>query len=147
LALPGVTHMVLEEGLNDLGFPGVKVGQLSFADPADLRSADDLIGAYRQVIARGHARGIKVIGGTMTPVEGFFVPGFYSEAKEAVRQAVNKWIRNSGAFDAIIDFDAVLRDPDHPSKVSARFASEDHGHPNDAGDQAMADAINLALFQ
>jgi len=147
LALPGVTHMVLEEGLNDLGFPGIKVGQVSFADPADLRSADDLIGAYRQVIARAHARGIKVIGGTMTPVEGFFVPGFYSEAKEAVRQAVNKWIRNGGVFDGAIDFDTVLRDPDHPSKVSARFASEDHGRPNDAGYQAMADAINLALFQ
>ena len=118
MALPGVTHIVLEEGLNDLGFPGIKVGQVSFADPADLRSADDLIGAYRQVIARAHARGIKVIGGTMTPVEGFFVPGFYSEAKEAVRQAVNKWIRNGGVFDGAIDFDTVLRDPDHPFRRS-----------------------------
>lgn len=147
LSLPGVTHIVLLEGGNDLGFPGVKVGNLSFADPADPRSADDLIGAYRQLIARAHARGIKMIGCTLTPLEGFFVPGFYSEAKEAVRQAVNKWIRNSGAFDGVIDFDAVVRDPDHPSKLSARFDSGDHGHPNDAGYQAMADAIDLALFQ
>jgi lysophospholipase L1-like esterase len=146
LSLPGVTHIVLMEGLNDIGFPGVKVGQLSFADSADVRSADDLIGAYRQLISRAHARGIKVIGGTMTPIEGFFVPGFYSDAKEAVRQAVNQWIRNSGAFDGVIDFDAVMRDPDHPSRVSARFDSGDHGHPNDAGYQAIAGAISLALF-
>jgi lysophospholipase L1-like esterase len=147
LAVPGVTHIVLLEGGNDLGFPGVKLGQLSFADPAHLPSADDLIGAYRQLIARAHARGIKVIGGTMTPLEGFDVPGFWSDAKDAVRQEVNKWIRNSGAFDGVIDFDAVLRDPDHPSKVLDRFASKDHGHPNDTGYQAMADAVNLALFQ
>ena len=123
------------------------MGNLSFADPADTRSADDLIGAYRQLIERAHARGIKLIGSTMTPLEGFFVPGFYSDAKEAVRQAVNQWIRSSGAFDGVIDFDAVVRDPDHPSRLSARFDSGDHGHPNDAGYQAMADAIDLALFQ
>ena len=147
LSLPGVTHIVLLEGINDLGFPGAKLGQLSLADPADIRSADDLIGAYRQLIVRAHARGIKLIGSTMTPCEGVDIPGYYSDAKEAVRQAVNKWIRNSGAFDGVIDFDAVVRDPDHPSKLSARFASEDHLHPNDAGYQAMADAINLALFR
>ena len=146
LALPGVTHIVLLQGANDLGFPGVKMGQLLFADPAHIPTADDLIGAYRQLIARAHARGIKVIGGTMTPLEGFDVPGFWSDAKDAVRQEVNKWIRHSGEFDGVIDFDAVLRDPDHPSKVLDRFASKDQGHPNDAGYQAMADAINLALF-
>ena len=147
LSLPGVTHIVLLEGANDLGFPGVKVGNLSFADPADTRSADDLIGAYRQLIERAHARGIKLIGSTMTPLEGFFVPGFYSDAKEAERRAVNNWIRSSGACDGVIDFDELVRDPDHPSRLSARFDSGDHGHPNDAGYQAMADAIDLALFQ
>jgi len=146
LALPGVTHIVLLQGANDLGFPGVKMGQLLFADPAHIPTADDLIGAYRQLIARAHARGIKVIGATMLPLEGFDVPGFWSDAKDAVRQEVNKWIRHSGEFDGVIDFDAVLRDPDHPSKVLDRFASKDQGHPNDAGYQAMADAINLALF-
>jgi lysophospholipase L1-like esterase len=146
LSLPGVTHIVLLEGANDLGFPGVKMGQLLFADPAHLPGADDLIGAYRQLIARAHARGIKVIGCTLLPLEGFDVPGFWSDAKDAVRQEVNKWIRNSGEFDGVIDFDAVLRDPGRPSKASDRFLSNDHGHPNDAGYQAMADAINLALF-
>jgi lysophospholipase L1-like esterase len=147
LSMPGVTHIVLLEGINDLGFPGAKLGELSLADPADVRSAEDLTGAYRQLIARAHARGIKLIGSTITPCEGVDIPGYYSDAKEATRQAVNKWIRTSSAFDGVIDFDAVLRDPDHPSRLLPRFASEDHLHPNDAGYQAMADAIDLALFQ
>lgn len=147
LSMPGVTHIVLLEGINDLGFPGAKLGELSLADPADVRNAEDLIGAYRQLIARAHIRGIKLIGSTMTACEGVDIPGYYSEAKEATRQAVNKWIRTSHAFDGVIDFDAVLRDPDHPSRLLPRFASEDHLHPNDAGYQAMADAIDLALFQ
>jgi lysophospholipase L1-like esterase len=147
LSMPGVTHIVLLEGINDLGFPGAKLGELSLADPADVRNAEDLIGAYRQLIARAHMRGIKLIGSTMTACEGVDIPGYYSEAKEATRQAVNKWIRTSHAFDGVIDFDAVLRDPEHPSRLLPRFASEDHLHPNDAGYQAMADAIDLALFQ
>jgi lysophospholipase L1-like esterase len=147
LSLPGVTHIVLLEGINDLSFPGATLGKLLLADAADLRSPDDLIGAYRQLIARAHIRGIKLIGSTMTPCEGVNISGYYSEAKETTRQAVNQWIRKSGAFDGVVDFDAVLRDPDHPSKLLPRFASEDHLHPNDAGYQAMADAINLALFQ
>ena len=147
LSVPGVTHIVLLEGINDLGFPGAKLGELSLADPADVRSAEDLIGAYRQLISRAHARGVKVIGSTMTPCEGMDIPGYYSEAKEATRQAVNKWIRTSAAFDGVIDFDAVMRDPDHPSRLLPRLASEDHLHPNDAGYQAMADAIDLTVFQ
>jgi lysophospholipase L1-like esterase len=83
----------------------------------------------------------------MTPCEGVDIPGYYSEAKEATRQTVNNWIRTSHAFDSVVDFDAVLRDPDHPSRLLPRFASEDHLHPNDAGYQAMAEAIDLALFQ
>jgi lysophospholipase L1-like esterase len=147
LSVPGVTHIVLLEGINDLGFPGAKLGELSLADPADVRSAEDLIGAYLQLIARAHARGVKLIGSTMTPCEGVDIPGYYSEAKEATRQAVNKWIRTSAAFDGVIDFDAVMRDPDHPSRLLPRLASEDHLHPNDAGYQAMADAIDLTVFQ
>jgi lysophospholipase L1-like esterase len=147
LSIPGVTHIVLLEGINDLGFPGAKLGELSLADPADARSAEDLIGAYRQLISRAQARGVKIIGATLTPCEGVDIPGYYSAVKESVRQAVNKWIRTSHAFDGVIDFDAVLRDPDHPSRIVPRFASEDHLHPNDAGYQAMADAVDLALFQ
>ena len=88
-----------------------------------------------------------MIGATITPCEGVDVPGYYSESKEATRQAVNKWIRTSGSFDGVIDFDAVLRDPDLPSRLLPTFASKDHLHPNDAGYRAMADAIDLALFK
>ena len=158
LALPGVTHIVLLEGINDIGFPGAKLGGSYLADPADVRTPEDLIFAYRQLISRAHARGVKLIGATISPFEDVDVPGYYSESKEAVRQAVNKWIRTSGSFDGVIDFDAVLRDPDHPTRLSPRFASRDHLHPNDAGYQAMrlrvrgaltamADAIDLALFR
>jgi lysophospholipase L1-like esterase len=147
LAVPGVTHILLLEGINDIGFPGAKLGELSLADPADVRTVEELIDAYRQLIFRAHARGLKLIGATLTPCEGVDIPGYYSEPKEATRQAVNKWIRTSGAFDGVIDFDAVLHDPDHSSRLFPRFASEDHLHPNDAGYQAMADAIDLALFK
>ena len=147
LSVPGVTHIVLLEGINDLGFPGAKLGKLSLAAPAEVRSADDLIGAYRQLLSRARVRGVKLIGSTITPWEGIDIPGYYSEAKEATRQAVNKWIRTSREFDGVIDFDAVLRDPARPSRLLPRLASEDHLHPNDAGYQAMADAIDLALFE
>jgi lysophospholipase L1-like esterase len=147
LALPGVTHIVLLEGLNDIGFPGANLEGSYLADPSDVRTPEDLIFAYRQLISRAHARGVKLIGATINPFEGADLPGYYSESKEATRQTVNKWIRTIGSFDAVIDFDAVLRDPDHPSRLLPRFASEDHLHPNDLGYQAMADAINLAVFK
>jgi lysophospholipase L1-like esterase len=147
LALPGVTHIVLLEGTNDIGFPGAKLGESCLADPAVVRTPEDLINAYRQLISRAHAHEVKVIGATISPCEGFVISGYSSEFKEAVRQAVNRWIRTSGSFDAAIDFDAVLRDPDHPSRLLPRFASPDHLHPNDAGYQAIADAIDLTFFK
>jgi lysophospholipase L1-like esterase len=146
LVLPGVTHIVLLEGINDIGFAGAKMDGQYLADPAETPSAQDIIDAYRQLISRAHARGIKVIGATMTPCEGADIPGYYSEAKESVRETVNKWIRTSGAFDGIIDFDAVVRDPDHPTRLLPKLASKDHLHPNPAGYKAMADSIDLALF-
>ena len=146
LGLPGVTHIVLLEGVNDIGFPGAKLGGSYLADPAEVRGPEELIDAYRQLISRAHAEGVKLIGATITPFEGVDIPGYYSESKEAIRQLVNKWIRTSGSFDGVIDFDAVLRDPDHSSRLLPRFASEDHLHPNDLGYQAMADAIDLAVF-
>jgi len=147
LALPGVTHILLLEGINDIGFPGAHLDDHYLADPRDVRTSEELIHAYRQLISRAHARGVMLIGATITPFEGVDLPGYYSESKEALRQAVNAWIRTSGAFDAVIDFDAVLRDPDHPSRLLPRLASRDHLHPNDAGYQAMADAIDLAIFR
>ena len=147
LTLPGVTHVVLLAGINDIGFPGAKLGGSLLANAADERTPEEIIGGYRQLVARAHANGIKVIGATLLPFEGVIVPGYYSEPKEAARQSVNKWIRSSGAFDAVIDFDAVLRDPDYPSRLAPVFASKDRLHPNDAGYQAMADAIDLSLFK
>jgi hypothetical protein len=95
--------------------------------PASIRLSNeygstDVIQAHRQLISRAHARGVKLIGATMTPCEGVAIPGYYSESKDAVRQAINKWIRTSGSFDGVIDFDAVLRDPDHPGRILPRVA-------------------------
>ena len=130
LSIPGVTHIVLQEGLNDIGMDG--------------RSADDIIAAYRQLIVRAHMRGIKIIGVTITPCEG---SRYDTSDHEAIRQTVNRWIRTSGAFDGVIDFDAVVRDPEHRSRLLPAFASKDHLHPNDAGYQAIARAIDLSLFR
>jgi lysophospholipase L1-like esterase len=147
LMLPGVTHIVLLEGVNDIGFPGAKLGGSYLADPADVRTPEELCNAYRQLIFRAHARGVKVVGATILPFEGVIIPGYYSESKEEFRQTVNQWIRSSGLFDGVIDFDAVLRDPEHPSRVLPKFASRDGLHPNDAGYEAMANAVDLRLFR
>jgi lysophospholipase L1-like esterase len=147
LSVPGVTAVVLLEGANDIGFPGARLRDFSLAPVADAPTVEDIVGAYRQLISRAHARGIRMIGCTIMPSEGVTIPGYHTEAKERMRQSVNQWIRTSRAFDGVIDFDAVVRDPDHPSRLLPRLASEDHLHPNDAGYQTMADAINLSLFQ
>jgi lysophospholipase L1-like esterase len=138
---------VLLQGVNDIDFPGAKIGEQLLADPADAPSVEELMAAYQQLISRAHARGVKVIGATITPFEGVDVPGYYSESKEATRQALNEWIRTSRSFDGVIDFDALLRDREHPSRILAKFASEDHLHPNDPGYRAMADAVDWALFK
>jgi lysophospholipase L1-like esterase len=146
LAVPGVTHVLLLEGGNDLGFPGASLRGRDLAKPNETRSAHDLISAYQRLIVRAHGRGVRVIGATLPPCEGADIPGYWTRAKDAQREAVNSWIRTSGAFDGVVDFDAVLRDPDHPSRLQARFSSGDHLHPNDLGYQAMANAIPVSLF-
>ena len=104
----------------------------------------------RQLIERAHARGLKIFGCTLTPVEGFLLPGtpfpVFTPAKEVKRQAVNTWIRTSGEYDDVIDFDRVLREPSSPTKIRAVYDSGDHGHPNDLGYHALANAIDLKLF-
>ena len=106
-----------------------------------------MIAGLRQFAVRGQARGIKVIGGTLTPYENeTFLPGAWNPRREAVRQEVNEWLRKSGDFDAIADFDRALRDPDHPTRMLPVYDCGDHLHPSDLGYRAMGDAIDLALF-
>jgi lysophospholipase L1-like esterase len=109
-------------------------------------TVDELIVGYRQLIARAHERGLRIFGATMTPFQDTTIPGYYSEANEAKRLAVNRWIRTGGEYDGVIDFDRAVRDPAQPLRMLPLYDSGDHLHPNDAGMQAMADAIPLRLF-
>lgn len=138
LAQPGVKWLTIMEGINDIGL-GLRDG----AQESDAVDSGNLIAGLRQLIDRAHERGIKVIGCTLTPFEG---AAYYSEKGEQVREAVNQWIRSGGAFDAVVDFDAVVRDPQHPKQILQSFNISDHLHPNDAGYRAMADAIDLSIF-
>ena len=108
------------------------------------QSPGEIIAGLRQLIERAHGQNIKVFAGTILPLGG---AGGYSATFEADRQAVNEYIRTSGAFDGIVDFDAVIRDPNNPSVILAAYDGGDHHHPNDAGNRVMAKAFDLALFQ
>jgi lysophospholipase L1-like esterase len=138
LARPGVRWVLLLEGINDISFaaiPGI---------PADERvSRDELIEGYRKFIEKAHVQGLKVIGATILPWEGVWT---FNEAAETMREEVNRWILTCGLFDRVVDFDAAARDPDHPRRLLPRFDSGDHVHPNDAGNEAMARAIDVAFF-
>ena len=137
LGQAGVKWLFIMEGIND-------IGQTTRANATTAAvTADELITATKQMIERAHTHGIKVIGCTLTPYEG---AAYYSEKGEEVRQAVNRWIRTSGAFDAVADYDAVTRDSTNPKTFKAGFNDGDHLHPNDAGYKAMADSIDLGMF-
>jgi lysophospholipase L1-like esterase len=148
LAQPHVDTVIVMIGINDIGWAGAKL--LSPADPP--ASAERIIAGYRQLIDRAHMHGIKVIGATLTPFEDAFkgafdaLADFYSPDKEKARQAVNKWIRESRSFDAVIDFDALTREPKRPARLQAALGCADHLHPNDAGYKAMAESIDLKLL-
>jgi lysophospholipase L1-like esterase len=143
LTQSGVTHVIVHMGGNDIGLGGL--------NPADEVTTDQIIQGHKQLIERAHVRGLKIYGVTLTPVEGFLVPGtpfpVFSPSNEVKRQAVNAWIRMSGEYDEVIDFDRVLRDPNSPTRILMLYDSGDHGHPTDAGYKAMADAIDLKLFK
>jgi lysophospholipase L1-like esterase len=149
LATPGLGYVVLSVGANDIGIsfaPRDDDGPL--ADflkmfPGAPVTTDDVIAGYRQLIARAHERGVKVYATTIAPYEGAEI---YTPEGENARQAVNEWIRTSGAFDTVLDFDAVWHDPDRPSRIREDFHAGDHLHGNDAGYQALADSIDLSLF-
>lgn len=142
LSQPGVTHLIVLLGINDIR------RRPTNPDPAEIVSADDMISGYKQLIVRAHARGIKIYGCTILPFENeTFVPGAYTPEGEAVRQAVNAWMRSSKAFDALIDLDKVMRDPAHSARLLPQYDSEDHLHPNDAGYLHMGEVMDLALFK
>jgi lysophospholipase L1-like esterase len=142
LAQTGVRYVILLEGINDLG-TATRLAPISAAQHTLL--VHQMIGAYEQIILRGHAHGITVIGGTITPDGGsdYYHP---SAVNEADRQAVNAWIRQPGHFDAVIDFDHVVRDRKHPDRLLPMYDSGDHLHPSPAGYRAMAAAIPLKFF-
>jgi len=129
----GVTHVIVMEGINDIG--------IARANPTP--TAADLIAGHTQLIERARARGLKVYGATLTPFEG---AAYFTAEGEAKRQALNQWIRTGGAYDGVIDFDQVMRDPAAPAKFLPAYDSGDHLHPGDAGYKAMGEAVDLALF-
>ena len=139
LMQPGVTHVILLEGINDL------TRGTGSTDPRNTVSAQDIIFGYQQLIARAHERGLVIYGATLTPIGGMNRPT--TAATDVKRRAVNAWIRTSGAFDGVIDFEAATRDPAQPDRFLPAYDSGDHLHPSDAGHMAMGEAIDLALFR
>jgi len=140
LAQPGVAYVIVLLGINDIGHPG------SSAPDSETVTAEEIEAGLVQFVARAHEHGIKVFGATLTPFENTTLVGFFSPEKEVKRQAVNRWIRTAGKFDAVIDFDAAIRDPSHPARILPAFDGGDHLHPSDACQQAMGQAIPLGLF-
>ena len=136
---PGVHWVLLMEGINDIAATDM------LATPQDNVSVQQIIDGMKTLIARAHQKGIKIAGATLTPYKNVEWP-YHSARGEVRRQAINAWIRNAGAFDAVLDFDRVVRDPAHPDCLLASFDSGDHLHPNDAGYKAMVTSIDLRLF-
>ncbi len=139
LAQPGVTHVIVLLGTNDL--------RNRQGRPEEEANAAAMIAGLKQLALRAQARGVKIFGGTLTPFENeTFLPGAWNPAREAVRQEVNAWIRTGGAFDAVIDFDAGVHDPEHPTAMLPVWDCGDHLHQSDAGYNHMGDIIDLSLF-
>jgi len=139
LAQPGVTHTIVMLGTNDL--------RNRWARPEEEVTAEQMIAGLKQLAVRAQTRGIKIFGATLTPYENeTFLPGAWTPEREARRQAVNAWIREGGAFDAVVDFNRALRDPAPPARMLPIYDCRDHLHPSDQGYNAMGDAIGLALF-
>jgi lysophospholipase L1-like esterase len=153
LAVPGVAYVIVFIGVNDLG---ISYGKFTLPPsspnapphvipaPAQKATAAALIDGYRQIIARAHVRGIKVFGATIAPFEGAM---YWSAEGESQRKLINDWIRHGGEFDAVLDFDAVFRDPDRPTRMAAGKTMGDFLHGNDAGYAAVGNSIDLKLFR
>jgi lysophospholipase L1-like esterase len=138
IAQPGVKWVMILEGINDIG----NASRANFEGENNV-TVDDLIGGMKQLIERAHEHGIKVAGCTLTPYQG---AAYYSDKGEEIRTAYNNWIRTGRAFDAVVDFDKATQDPAHPKQIRPAYNIMDHLHPNDAGYQAMADAVDRCLF-
>lgn len=143
-SLPDVKAVVVLIGINDISWP-----RHVFAPELEMPTAGALIDGYRQLAAKAHARNIRILGATLTPFEGALsgtpFHGYYSLEKDQLRQELNAWIRAGGAFDAVVDLDAVLRDPAAPERLRHEFDSGDHLHASDAGNEAIAEAVAAAL--
>jgi lysophospholipase L1-like esterase len=147
LSVPGVSHVIVFEGVNDLGLGyGRLEGPIAalMPPPALKPTREAMIAGYRQLIARAHAKGLKIYGATIAPYEG---AAYYSAEGNTVRQAINDWIRTSKEFDGVLDFDAAFRDPAKPTQMKDDLHSGDHLHGSDAGYRVVADSIDLALFR
>lgn len=142
IAQTGVRYLIVLEGINDIGML-TRTGEVSQSEHDIL--VRHMLAAYEQMIAGAHNHDIKVIGATLLPFVGseFYHPDAHSEAD---RQAVNRWIRDPRHFDAVIDFDKIMRDPEDPERMPPAFDSGDHLHPSPAGYAAMANAIPFSLF-
>jgi lysophospholipase L1-like esterase len=140
IAQPGVSHVIVMLGTNDL--------RNRWAKPDEEVTADQMIAGLNQLALRAQTSGIKIFGGTLLPFENeTFLPGAWNPERERTRQAVNEWIREGGAFDAVVDFDRALRDPEHPTSMLPAYDCGDHLHPSDLGYNKMGDAIDLSLFE
>jgi lysophospholipase L1-like esterase len=144
LAQVGIEAVILFEGTNDIGQPDTRALESNPCLSRTQVSADEIIAGYKEIIARTHARGLKIFGATILPYQGF---GAWTATGEAKRVAVNQWIRTSRVFDGVIDFDAALRDPATPTRMAPQYDSGDHLHPGPAGHEAMGNAVDLALFR
>ena len=138
VAQAGVSRVILLAGINDIAFSGYL--------PDEAVSVEDIIAAYRQIIARAHEAGLTIFGGTLTPYAGTAAP-YYTDDGETKREAVNNFIRSGGEFDGVIDFEAAVRDASTPPRLRPECDSGDHLHPNDTGYAAMAAAVKLKLLK
>jgi lysophospholipase L1-like esterase len=142
LSQPHVKAVILLIGINDIAWPGS-----SFAPDAPPVTPAALIAGYRHLIARAKTHGVRIIGATLTPFEGALedtpLEGYFTAEKERMRQAINHWIRTSGEFDAVVDFDAATRDPQNPTRFRSTLDPGDHLHPGNDGYKAMAETVDL----
>jgi lysophospholipase L1-like esterase len=136
---PGVRTVIVLEAINDIGM----LGSVGCGDPPPVRTAQEIINGHRILIRAAHARGVKIIGATLTPMKA---SSYDTERNESVRDAVNNWIRSSGEYDAVVDLDRALADPANPDAMLPAYDGGDHLHPNDAGMTAMAAAVDLTTL-